>query len=156
MGRVLRTGPTPPGSPLPAGDVEDHPVAGQVVLDADVEVGAGGIEDAARPLRSLAGVRSTCRAQIVDRRHPDAAVAHRADVLSVRQTVPQVVVLARGDVVAVLVDQPVPAAGLVRDVHHRELRVPLGEQLRLRRRCVGARLGHRAVGHADRVPQRWS
>src|SRR5262245_28128618 len=96
-------------SVLPAGDVEDRSVAAGVVLDADVEVLAGGIEEPAGPL----GV------EVVQRADPDAAVRQRVVVAAVVEAAPEVVVAAaalRAARAAVLVDDPVPGGGLVGDV----------------------------------------
>src|SRR4051812_25643513 len=51
----------------PTGDVEDEAVVRDVVLDADVEVGAGGVEDTAGPLGR----------QVVQRADPHAAIAQQ-------------------------------------------------------------------------------
>ena len=82
-------------------DVEDGAVATRVVLDADVVVLAGRVEEAAGGL----GI------EVVQRRDANAAVAQRVVVGPVRQAVPDVVVPGTVDVVAraaVLLDDPVP------------------------------------------------
>jgi len=70
---------------LPTGDVEDGAFARHVVLHADIEMLAGGIEDAARPLGG----------EVVQGGDADAAVTHLVIILAVGQAVPQVVVVRR-------------------------------------------------------------
>jgi hypothetical protein len=68
---------------IPAGDVQDHTAAGDVVLDADIEVASVGVKDAAG---SLGG-------QVVQGADADAAVALQIGVHPVGEAVPQVVVV---------------------------------------------------------------
>src|SRR5512138_2347767 len=97
---------------LPAGDLEDDAVARDVVLDADEEAPAPGVEDAAGPFRG----------EVVERADAHAAVGEAIVVRAVLEARPQVVVASHLRAVAVLVEDPVAAAGLVGDVvHHRLL-----------------------------------
>ena len=68
---------------VPAGDVEDDARAGDVVLDADIEVAAAGVEDAPGPLGG----------QVIEGGDADAAVALEVGVGPVRQAVPQIIVV---------------------------------------------------------------
>ena len=56
---------------LPAGDLEDRALAGYVVLDADEQACAGGIEDAPSPLSA------PVRNHVVERCDTNAAVAQQ-------------------------------------------------------------------------------
>src|SRR5215216_182858 len=128
---------------LPAGDVEDDTLAGDVVLDADIEVAAAGVEDAPGPLSS----------EVVEGGDADAAVALEVGVGAVGQAVPQVVVVGAlevGDCLGVLVEDPVAPVGLVGDVvGHGQGRAAGNEQLDLGGGGVGAGCGQGAVADAD-------
>src|SRR4029453_18369264 len=120
---------------FPAGDVEDDALAGDVVLDADIEVAAAGVEGA---FGSLGG-------QVIQGGDADAAVALEVGVGAVGQAVPQVVVVGAlqvGDRLGVLVEDPVAAMRLVGDVVGHGHRGAAGNgQLDLRGGGVGAGLG---------------
>ena len=132
--------PAPDERLLPAGDLEDHAVAADVVLDADEEAAGRGVEDAAGPLGGQVVQRRRCGCS---RRTASRRPRRRRGSPTGRCCGPR-------RAVAVLVDDPVAAARLVGDVvHHRELRVADDEELDLRRRRCWRRLGERAVGDAD-------
>lgn len=59
---------------VPTGDVENRCPAADVVLDADVEVLPGGIEDSARPRGG----------EIVQRRDANATIGQQVLILSIR------------------------------------------------------------------------
>src|SRR5262245_26028275 len=140
---IRRPGATQCGDLPPAGDVENGAESGGVVLDADVEVLAGGVEEAASPLR----------VQIVERPDPQAAVAQQVSVTAVLEARPRVVVLRPLELgLAVLVDDPVAATRLVGDVvDHVVLRRSDDQKLHLRNGRVGQRLVDRAIGDALRL-----
>src|SRR5262245_62628630 len=130
----------------PAGDLQDRPVATYVVLDAHVEVLPRLAEEPAGPLSG----------RVVECPDPDATVSERVDIRAVVEAAPEVVVrtdagrLRTGG--AVLVEDPVPTAGLVGDVvgHVDRLRA-LDEQLDLRCSRAACRRSDRAVRDADRL-----
>src|SRR5262245_16725730 len=102
-----------PWRSAPAGDVENHPMARCVVLNTHVEVISRLVEEPAGPLRG----------QIVERTDPDAAIRQTVVIVAIVETVPEIVVAADFRTIAVLVNDPVPAARLMREVvHHCELR----------------------------------
>src|SRR5262245_42980500 len=130
----------------PAGDLQDRPVAAYVVLDAHVEVLPRLVEEPAGPLSG----------RVVESPDPDATVRERVDIRAVVEAAPEIVVrtdagrLRTGG--AVLVEDPVPTAGLVGDVvGHVDRSRALDEQLDLRRGRPACRGSHCAVGDTDRL-----
>jgi hypothetical protein len=77
-------------------------VTSHVVLDAHIEVRTPPIEDSARPFRS----------QIVQRPDSNAAIGQLVGIVSIVQARPEVVVAADRWAIAILMDNPVPAARL--------------------------------------------
>jgi len=128
---------------IPTGDVEDGPCAADVVLDADVEVGTSGIENATCPFCS----------QVVQRGDANASICQQILILTIGQAVPQVVVVRRLErCLGVLVENRVAGLGLEGDVV-RHVDALAGsanaERLHFGRSCVGNRLRDRSVSDAD-------
>ena len=111
-----RKGPEDGGSRLsaPARDIQNYAVAGDVVLNAHVEVVSRLVEDPASPFGGQiieVPIRTTSVRQEPSASSPSSR--HR----------PQIIVATDSGTVAVFMDDPVPASGLVRHiVHHREIR----------------------------------
>src|SRR5262245_22481052 len=114
---------------FPARHLEHHTVTGDVVLHAEEEVTAGGVEHAASSLRT----------EVIQGDDLGADIREPVQVQPVIDAGPDVVVAAELGSFAVLVDDPVATYRLISDVvRHREIRIVCNQRLILGYRRAAA------------------